>query len=279
MAKRERRTAQPHPGHQWAYRHTFTSNAKHTAALAPWLEDTCSYDGRQYGSSLGAEVATTLLPLITRAGLGEYAVQEIVTGIATVHPELVLDYLLELGNGDGPIPAVIHKLSGAFDDHAETFAGWVHEHLDQDTTTIGHVLNAAANHHLTENHRERSRQPLREPHRSQAHGPPRLPRPAHALGVQPAPVRSGGSRNATRTRNQHRSRSPRESPAPERNESPRSGTTPEMLPRRPPSKLSTTTYGPSFWLLKTVSGRTSTRRPKITGEKETRTGRQSRQAF
>lgn len=136
---------------EWAYRHTFTSNAERTAALAPWLEDTCSYDGRQYGSSLGAEVATTLLPLITRAGLGEYAVQEIVTGIATVHPELVLDYLLELGNGDGPIPAVIHKLSGAFDDHAETFAGWVHEHLDQDTTTIGHVLNAAANHHLTEN--------------------------------------------------------------------------------------------------------------------------------
>ncbi len=115
------------------------------------LEDACSYDGRRYGSSLEAEVATSLFPLIARAGLHEYAVQEVVTGIATVHPELVLDYLLELAHRDEPVPAEIHELGAAFDAHAKTLADWVHDHLDRDTTGIGHVLNAAANHHLTEN--------------------------------------------------------------------------------------------------------------------------------
>ena len=115
------------------------------------LEDTCSHDGRQYGSSLDAETATRLLPLITRAGLGNYAVQEIVTGIATVHPKLVLDYLMELAHGETAVPADIHELRGAFDKHAETLAGWVHDHLHQDTTTIGHVLDAAVNHRLTAN--------------------------------------------------------------------------------------------------------------------------------
>jgi len=115
------------------------------------LEDACSYDGRQFGSSLEADTATALLPLITRAGLGNYAVQEIVTGIATVHPELVLDYLAELAHGDDPVPDDIHELRVAFDQQAETLVKWVHNHLDQDPTTIGHVLDAAVNQHLTEN--------------------------------------------------------------------------------------------------------------------------------
>jgi hypothetical protein len=115
------------------------------------LEDACTYDGRQYGSSLDADTATRLLPLITRAGLGNYAVQEIVTGIATVHPELVLDYLAELAHGDEPIPDDIHALRGAFDQQAETLAKWVHDQLDQDPTTTGRVLDAAVNHHLSEN--------------------------------------------------------------------------------------------------------------------------------
>ncbi|TQM57856.1 hypothetical protein [Humibacillus xanthopallidus] len=115
------------------------------------LEDSCSYDGRKYGSSLDAETAIRLLPLITRAGLDNYAVQEIFTGIATVHPQLVLDYLVELSHGEEPVPTDIHELRHAFDEHADTLAGWVHDHLGQETTTIGQVIDAAVNHHLTEN--------------------------------------------------------------------------------------------------------------------------------
>jgi len=89
------------------------------------LEDACSYDGRKFGSSLDQKAATALLPLIQRAGLGNYAVQEIVTGIATVHPKLVLAFLAELGQGDEPLAGNIHELRDAFDQHSETLAAWV----------------------------------------------------------------------------------------------------------------------------------------------------------
>jgi AAA ATPase domain len=113
------------------------------------LEDACSYDGRKFGTSLDLETGTEVLPLITRAGLDSYAVQEIVTGMATVHPELVLDYLAELTQGDALLRDDIHELRSAFDQHAEALAHWVRERLNQDPTTTGHVLDAAVNEHLT----------------------------------------------------------------------------------------------------------------------------------
>jgi hypothetical protein len=114
------------------------------------LEDACGYDGRAHGSGLDAETATALMPLITRAGLDNYVVQEIVTGIATVHPVLVLDYLNALTLAAGTAPDNIHELRGAFDQHAESLATWVRDHLDQDPATIGHVLETAVNGHLND---------------------------------------------------------------------------------------------------------------------------------
>jgi hypothetical protein len=92
-----------------------------------------------------------LLPLINRAGLGNQVVQEIVTGVASVHPVLVLDYLNELTHGAEPVPNDIHELRIAFDQHAETLAMWVRDHLDPDPATIGYVLDSAVNERLTEN--------------------------------------------------------------------------------------------------------------------------------
>jgi hypothetical protein len=115
------------------------------------FEDACNYNGRTYGSSLDAETATAVLPLITRAGLGNHVVQEIVTGIATVQPVLVLDYLNEVTHEDASAPVDINELRVAFDQHAETLAMWVRAHLDQDPTTISYVLDAAVNERLTEN--------------------------------------------------------------------------------------------------------------------------------
>ncbi|MCY7287396.1 MAG: hypothetical protein LH624_03895, partial [Cryobacterium sp.] len=114
------------------------------------LEDACSYDGRKFGSSLDQETATALRPLIQRAGLAHYVVQEIVTGIATVHPRLVLDFLAELGQGDEPLPGDIHELGVAFDQHSESLTAWVGGRLNRDQTDTGHVLAAAVNQHLTE---------------------------------------------------------------------------------------------------------------------------------
>lgn len=115
------------------------------------LEDACSFDGRPFGSNLSADTAAALLPLITRAGLENYVAQETVTGIATVYPDLVLDYLNQLAHGDAPVPDDIHELRAAFDQHAGTLANWVHNRLDQDPTVIGHVLDAAVNQRLTDN--------------------------------------------------------------------------------------------------------------------------------
>lgn len=114
------------------------------------LEDACSYDGRKFGSTLDSETATALLPLITRSGLENYTVQEILTGIASVYPRLILDYLAELARSDDLLPDDIHDLGVAFDQQAETLAKWSQDHLDQDPATASQVLNTAVNGHLTE---------------------------------------------------------------------------------------------------------------------------------
>ena len=51
--------------------------------------------------------------------------QEIVTGIATVHPELVLDHLAELARGDDTPLMTFTTLGFAFDQQSETLAKWV----------------------------------------------------------------------------------------------------------------------------------------------------------
>lgn len=113
------------------------------------LEDACAYDGNVYGSSLDRDTASTLLPLLTRAGLGNYVVQEIVTGIAKAQPLLVLDYLLSLIRAGGTVDDDIHDLRTAFDQHADVLAGWVRSHLDVEPAAVGYVLSAAVNDRLT----------------------------------------------------------------------------------------------------------------------------------
>jgi hypothetical protein len=128
---------------------TLLNNDISVSSATRALESACSYDGRGYGSCLDLETATAMLPLITRADLSNHAIQEMITGIAFAHPDLVLDYLAEFAHGEGPPPDDIYELRTAFDPNTEALAQWVRNHLDEDPSVTGCVLHSAVNEQLT----------------------------------------------------------------------------------------------------------------------------------
>jgi hypothetical protein len=113
------------------------------------LDDACHYDGRAYGIQLDPEQATAVLNLVTRARLSSHAAQEIVTGIATTHPTLVLDYLAERADDPERLPNDTHGLRTAYDTHADALATWVRDSITRGFSKTGQVLRAAVNEHLT----------------------------------------------------------------------------------------------------------------------------------
>jgi len=111
------------------------------------LEGACDYDGHPYGKALTSSEASSVLRLIELSGHDSYVVQEIVAGIATTHPVLVLDHLAALYDRPQSVPDDIHDLREAYDANAETLAAWVEDHLEHRGTAF--ALEAAANGHLT----------------------------------------------------------------------------------------------------------------------------------
>lgn len=123
----------------------------HAATSA--IESAGEYDGMTYGSSLTRDDAEAVLRLVGRAGYRAYSVQTTLAGIASRHPDLVLDHLAA---HDGPtgLPEDIHDLGTAFDARANDLANWIldraREADENRQHQLGRVLAAATNDRLTE---------------------------------------------------------------------------------------------------------------------------------
>lgn len=118
------------------------------AAAERVLDEACSYLGQRFGAALNVEDAEAVLRLVARAGYHSYAVQEIVAGIATTHPYLVLDHLAERDAAGEPMPRDISNLGHAFDNDPEALAAWARRALSSGTQA-GRVISAALNDQLT----------------------------------------------------------------------------------------------------------------------------------
>jgi hypothetical protein len=115
------------------------------------LESACRYDGRTFGASLDSQAAAAALLLVARAGLGSHAVQQVVAGIATVHPELALGHLVDIAEkatGWQLVPDDIYGLREGFEAHPDAFVGWFIGRLDADSRIQRAVLSAALNEQL-----------------------------------------------------------------------------------------------------------------------------------
>jgi hypothetical protein len=111
------------------------------------LEDACNYDGHPFGAALGADEAGAVLQLVSRAGYDSYAVQEIVTGVATAHPQVVLDHLDAQADDGSQELDDIHELHTAYDARPAALASWIRSNL---SNPHAHLVTAAAvNSHLT----------------------------------------------------------------------------------------------------------------------------------
>jgi hypothetical protein len=86
----------------------------------------CSYDGSSWGRQLNSEDAQAVLELARHAAWNEHAVQELVGGIASVHPRLVLDWLVAMHQA-GRLPLEIQGLASAFADQADPLVNWLVE--------------------------------------------------------------------------------------------------------------------------------------------------------
>lgn len=123
-------------------------------AATATVESAGEYDGATYGSSLARDEAAAVLHLIGRAGYRSYGVQTTLSGIASRHPDLVLEHLAAYDDPTGTrLPEDIRDLGAAFGERANDLADWLMERLrvaDKDRQRqLGRVLAAATNDHLT----------------------------------------------------------------------------------------------------------------------------------
>lgn len=123
-------------------------------AAATAIEGAGDYDGSTYGSSLDRDDAEAVLRLVGRAGYDSYGVQTTVAGIASRHPDFVLDHLDAQDAADARLPDDIQGLGAAFDQRPDDLADWIVTQVrgaDKDARRrLGRVLEAATNEHLTE---------------------------------------------------------------------------------------------------------------------------------
>jgi len=110
------------------------------------LEQACHYDGSSWGPQLDERDAGAVLDLVRHAGWDDYSVQQIVSGIARVHPRLVLDHLVA-AHRTGKLPTDVHGLAAAFDDQAEALIDWMvaqgqRGDVGEASAVVGRVVDA-----------------------------------------------------------------------------------------------------------------------------------------
>lgn len=89
------------------------------------LEQACDYDGSSWAPQLDERDAGAVLVLVRHAGWEDYTVQQLVSGIARVHPRLVLDHLLAAHRTGAQLPTDVHGLAATLDDQAEALVEWL----------------------------------------------------------------------------------------------------------------------------------------------------------
>ncbi|WP_164983839.1 restriction endonuclease [Cellulomonas endophytica] len=121
------------------------------------LEQACHYDGSSWGPQLAERDADAVLNLARRAGWNDYTVQQLVSGIAQVHPRLVLNHLVA-AHRSGSLPTDDHGLGATFDDQGEALIAWMLEQSQQgDVSEASAVVEFVAHGGLTGEQAQRLR--------------------------------------------------------------------------------------------------------------------------
>jgi hypothetical protein len=94
-----------------------------------------NHGGEEWGASLSESDATAVLRLVDHAGWDDWNVQQIVSGIATKHPALVLDHLLRLQQTDEYLPHAVDGLTQAFAAQGRVLAHWLNDHRKDERST------------------------------------------------------------------------------------------------------------------------------------------------
>lgn len=103
------------------------------------LEYASSYDGATWGSSLDQAGAKAVLELIKHCGWPDPPIHEIAGGIATRHPELVLDSLATSFEAGHTMPFDPDGIADAFEHHTDILAHWLINTAARSPTTA-HVV-------------------------------------------------------------------------------------------------------------------------------------------
>jgi hypothetical protein len=123
------------------------------AAATCALSGASGLDAEAYGAGLTREEATVVLRLIARADYRTYEIENALTGIASSHPDLVLDHLAEQEAADVALPADLHALGAVYDNHCTAIASWIRQNLSLDPDVqdrLGRVVTTATNDRLTQ---------------------------------------------------------------------------------------------------------------------------------
>ncbi|MDQ0895778.1 hypothetical protein [Agromyces ramosus] len=94
---------------------------------------------------------SAMLSIAARAGLNDFIAQETITGAARAHPDLALDFLLDLSRQEEPLPDDINDLRTVFEEQPTALMGWLLGHLYEAPGNLGSVVTAALNDQLAPN--------------------------------------------------------------------------------------------------------------------------------
>ncbi|MEU5859260.1 hypothetical protein ABZ799_28440 [Nocardiopsis dassonvillei] len=114
------------------------------AAATCALSEASGLDAASYGAGLTKEEATAVLRLIARADYGAYEIENALTGIASSHPDLVLDHLAEQDAAAVALPVDLHDLGSVYDDDSTALASWLRQNLSLDPAVQGHLARVVA---------------------------------------------------------------------------------------------------------------------------------------
>ncbi|MDA0565186.1 ATP-binding protein [Streptomonospora sp. S1-112] len=117
------------------------------------LEGASGLDGSAYGAGLTKEEAIAVLRLIGRTDYESYEVQQVLVGIASSHPDLVLNHLAEKDAADIALRVDLPGLGAVYDDHPSALVSWLRQNLSLDPAIqdrLGRVVATAINDRLTQ---------------------------------------------------------------------------------------------------------------------------------
>lgn len=102
-----------------------------SSACGQALEGAARLDARTWGERLTTHDASSILHVVDRAGWKGWTTEQIVTGIATRHPLVVLQHLAEIDAASATVDGEVEGLAQVLDSHGGVLARWL---VDRGTT-------------------------------------------------------------------------------------------------------------------------------------------------